>query len=161
MNIFKQNNNNNYGILNRGVNSKYILEYNLSNTYNNYTKTELNTLDSHGENSRTYKCELKDEKIDKSIKKDKNINKGLAKNNNELNDYMKTKIKKMKINAIIKNKIENIQKNISDSMDPILKRQEKIAKYIIEINNNLYMKNVTKNKNPSKTLKTKLKIIKN
>ena len=43
-------------------------------------------------------------------------------------------------------KIENIQKNISDSMDPILKRQEKIAKYIIEINNNLYMKNVTKNK---------------
>ncbi len=43
-------------------------------------------------------------------------------------------------------KIENIQKNISDSMDPILKRQEKIAKYIIEINNNLYMKNVTQNK---------------
>ena len=43
-------------------------------------------------------------------------------------------------------KIDNIQKNISDSMDPILKRQEKIAKYIIEINNNLYMKNVTKNK---------------
>ena len=43
-------------------------------------------------------------------------------------------------------KIETVQKNISDSMDPILKRQEKIAKYIIEINNQLYMNNILKRK---------------
>ena len=43
-------------------------------------------------------------------------------------------------------KIEIVQKNISDSMDPILKRQQKIAKYIIEINNQLYMNNILKRK---------------
>ncbi len=43
-------------------------------------------------------------------------------------------------------KIETVQKNISDSMEPILKRQEKIAKYIIEINNQLYMNNILKRK---------------
>ena len=31
-------------------------------------------------------------------------------------------------------------------MDPILKRQQKIAKYIIEINNQLYMNNILKRK---------------
>ena len=107
MNIFIPNNNNNFGILNTRINSKYILESNLYNTYNNYAKTELNTLDSYRENSKTNKYELKDEKIDKSIKKDKKINKDLTKINNELMNYIKihSKIKKIKINDIIKNKI--------------------------------------------------------
>ena len=56
-----------------------------------------------------YRNKLKDEKIDKSIKKDKSINKGLIKINNELMNYIKihSKIKKIKINDMIKNKVKN------------------------------------------------------
>ena len=107
MNIFIPNNNNNFGILNTRINSKYILESNICKTYNNHAKNELNSL----ENSKIYKYELKDEKNDKSIKKDKNINKDLTKINNELINYIKisSKIKKIKVNDIIKNIKNKVQ----------------------------------------------------
>ena len=40
--------------------------------------------------------------------------------------------------------IDKTQKQIANSMNPIIKRQEKIGKYIIELNNNLYIKNLIK-----------------
>ena len=149
MNFFIKKNNNNFGILNAGINSKYILEYNLSNTYNNYTKTELNTLDSHGENSKTYKYELKDEKIDKSIKKEKSINKDLNKINNKLMNYIKihSKIKKIKINDIIKNKVQNtLREKNNNYINKIIKSKnnDKSSKnnpfeYLFDKNNNKMM----------------------
>lgn len=41
-------------------------------------------------------------------------------------------------------KIENIQETLCEKMDPILKRQEKIAKYIIELNNKNYITTIAK-----------------
>ena len=117
MNFFIKKNNNNFGMLNARINSKYILGSNLYKTYNNYAKTESNTLDSYRENSKTYRNELKDEKTDKSIKKDKKLNKSLIKINNELMNYIKihSKIKKIKINDLIKNKVKNKLKEKSNN----------------------------------------------
>jgi len=149
MNFFMQNNNNNFGILNARINSKYILESNLYKTYNYYAKTESNTLDSYRENSKIYRNELKDEKIDKSIKKDKSINKGLIKINNKLMNYIKihSKIKKIKINDMIKNKVNNKLKeqnnnynnNIIKSKNNDKSSKNNHLKYIFNKNNNKKM----------------------
>ena len=139
MNILTQNNNNNFGISNTRINSKYILKSNLYKTYNNYAKTELNSL----ENSRTYKYEPKDEKIDKSIKKDKSKNKDLTKINNELINYIKIH------NGVVKNKVRNTLKE---------KNNNYINKIIKSKNNDISSKNNTfeysfnKNNNKMMTL---------
>ena len=58
----------------------------------------------------------------------------------ELNEKLNT----LKETEEILTSIDKTQKFIANSMNPIIKRQEKIGKYIIELNNNLYIKNLIK-----------------